>query len=112
MKSRGKAPPKYRLACEKGQLKNVYARSYIKPIEKATPYLMGLEDACNSWIGLPKIIKREAAISTSVVGSQGMVRCDCAGKCDTKRCKCKKANQFCNSRCHKGNKKCCNHDHS
>ena len=111
VKGKGNAPPKYRLACEKGQLKNLYARSYIKPIPHANPSLMGLQEAYDSWQGLSKITERQAARSTSIVGGQGLVRCHCTTKCDTKRCKCKKANRFCNSRCHKGNSKCCNFDH-
>ena len=47
----------------------------------------------------------------SIVGGQGLRRCDCTTTCNTKRCKCKKANCFCNSRCHEGNKICCNDDH-
>lgn len=112
MKGRGDGPPKYRLACEKGQLKNLYARRYIQPIPNATPVLMGLQEAYTSWQGLSKITEREAARSTSIVGGQGMIKCDCLTKCTTKRCKCKKANRYCTSRCHKGNQKCCNYDHS
>ena len=108
---KGKAPTKYRLACEKGQLKNLYARSYVKHIPNTNPSLMGLQEANDFWQGLSIITERQAARSTSIVGGQGLVRCHCTTQCNTKRCKCKKANRFCNSRCHKGNKKCCNYDH-
>ena len=110
VKGRLKSPPKYRLVCGKGQLKNLYARSYINPVPNATPNLMGLQEVYESWQGLPKISERETARSTYIVGGQGMIRCDCTTKCTTKRCKCKKANRVCSSRYHKGNQKCCNHD--
>ena len=84
VKGRLKSPPKYRLVCGKGQLKNLYARSYINPVPNATPNLMGLQEVYESWQGLPKISEREAARSTSIVGGQGMIRCDCTTKCTTK----------------------------
>ena len=42
---------------------------------------------------------RQAAIMNSVVGGQGMKKCNCKTKCDTKRCTCKKNGYHCNSKC-------------
>ena len=116
IKSRGEAPPEYRLVCENRQQKNLYAKRYIQPVPNATPALMGLQEVYTSWQGLSKILEREAARSTSIVDGQGMIKCDCitkcTTKCTTKRYKCKKANRYCIYRCHKGDQKCCNYDHS
>jgi hypothetical protein len=57
-------------------------------------------------MGLPKITKREAAGSESLMGGQGMIRFNCKGECDSNRCACRRANQECNSQCHKRNQKC------
>jgi hypothetical protein len=45
-----------------------------------------LEDIFNGWKGLPKIIEQEAACFISSVGGQGMVKCNCKGKCLTNSC--------------------------
>ena len=99
----------YRLACAAGQIKDLYTRSYINPIN-VTPLAMGLQGALNSWHELPAIPLRSAMQVVSAVGGQGMVRCSCSGPCNTNRCSCFKANRKCNSRCHKSSVKCANHD--
>ena len=95
----------------KGHLRNLYARGYVKSVPNSHPSLMGLQEAHTSWQTLSKIIERQAVRSTSNIGVQGILRCDCATKCNTKSCKYKKSERFCNSRCRKGNQKYCNYDH-
>ena len=51
---------------------------------------------------------RTHANAVSMTGGQGMTRCSCTGKCNTKHCSCKRAGRECNSRCHQKNKVCCN----
>jgi hypothetical protein len=50
----------------------------------------------------PKLTVRQCARLLSVVGGQGMTRCECtaASRCLTQRCNCVKNNMKCNSRCH------------
>ena len=48
-----------------------------------------LGQSYQEWRGLNnKITEREAARFDSSVGGQGMLKCNCKGKCDTRRCKC------------------------
>ena len=110
VKGKTKLETKYRLACNAGVVNTLYTRSYIAPQWQATPTLMGLEECLSSWQGLPRVSLRACVAVQSTVGGQGMIRCDCAGKCATNKCSCFKADRRCNSRCHKGNQKCCNLD--
>jgi len=101
-----KQPPKYRLASKHGVLQNLYHRSYITVIEKATPKLMGLESILENWNDpskkIPILYEREAAKKASLVGGQGTKNyCGCqVGKCSSNLCVCFKAKRVCNSRCH------------
>jgi hypothetical protein len=52
--------------------------------------------------------EREAIKAMSIGGGQGLSKCNCNGKCNTKVCSCKKNGLFCNSRCHGGNNQCAN----
>ena len=71
---------KHRLAGTAGVLKTLYMRSYIKPLPTATPTLMGLQSVLDGWRELPQDVSiRTLAKSTSQVGGQGVVRCDCKG---------------------------------
>ena len=98
------------LAAKNGVLKTKYPYHRISVVKNATVDLMGLKDAFEGWTGMPKISERKASRSTSIVGGQGVVKCDCRGLCDTRRCKCFKADRKCNSRCHRNNDDCTNHD--
>ena len=106
---KGKSIPKYRLACAKGPLQGLYHRSYLTVIPMATRGTLGLEDIFISWRGVAAITERAAAASTSVIGGQGVNRCNCRGECNTKRCMCFKGGKLCGSQCHGGdNSKCQN----
>jgi len=100
----------YRLGCKVGPMQNLYARSYIRPVPRMTPKALSLDNVLANYKSMPTCTERKAARIVSPTGGQGMISCQCKGKCDTKRCKCKAAGRICNSRCHKGNGKCCNHD--
>jgi len=96
------APPKYRLACAKGPMQNLYSRVYITVVKDAFPKSLGMDTILTCWRGKATVTEREAAASTSLVGGKGVKRCGCIGKCDTKRCACKKEGHFCDSACHGG----------
>jgi len=101
---------KYRLACTAGVILVLYGRSYINPVPDMTAEMMGMGNVLANWQGMPRITLRAAMAVQSTVGGQGMVRCDCKGKCETNRCSCLREGRKCNSRCHKGNKICTNLD--
>ena len=71
---------------------------------------MQLKDKYYGWNGLNEGIQREEAIGMSIVEGQGMLKCNCRGKCNTKSCKCCKADQICNYPFCKGNERCTNQD--
>jgi hypothetical protein len=62
---------------------------------------LGLDEAAAE----PRLSVRAAAKLESIVGGQGMMRCECGSnvKCQTQKCKCFKAGVLCNSRCHNSN---------
>jgi len=106
-----------RVACRNGVLNKTYALhtvSLLPGLSNDRSLIEGLQEAYESWQGLPKITEREAARVISNVGGQGKksfkISCNCAGNCATRRCSCKKANVFCNSSCHKCNINCQNHE--
>ena len=101
---------KYKVATPQGVLKTLYTRPYLRPLVGVTPELMGLAETLDDWESLPVLSVRTTANSTSMVGGQGMKRCNCQGDCLGGKCACHKANRLCNSRCHKNNYKCANHD--
>ena len=110
---RGKARTKeivYRLACARGTINRLYARSYIHPIKDSTAEMHGLQGALDGWREMREVTLRAAMAVQSAVGGQGMLRCDCKGPCSTNKCSCFKAGRKCTSRCHKQNKTCTNHD--
>ena len=47
-KGKGKIPSKHRLAFEKRKLKNLCARSYVKPTSNVNNFLMVLQGKCDS----------------------------------------------------------------
>ena len=66
-------------------------RSYVNPVESLTVEAAGLEGVVDRYHSglLPEATQRSLARAGSLVpGGQGMRRCDCQGKCDTKRCAC------------------------
>ena len=82
----------YKIGTSKGTLDKLYARSQFQvlPEQFITDEEIVVE---------PKSL-RTIASQLSQSGGQGVFRCDCKSKCDTKRCKCKKLGALCNSRCH------------
>ncbi|RNA09618.1 KRAB-A domain-containing 2-like isoform X1 [Brachionus plicatilis] len=44
---------------------------------------------------------REINSLHSICGGQGILKCNCSGKCE-RNSSCKKSNVLCNSKCHKG----------
>jgi hypothetical protein len=102
----------YCLACKVGVLDTLYHPSCITVV-LASIVLVGLDNVCDQWIGLPRIKERMAAASMSMVGGQGKhLGCGCkSGTCCTGQCSCFKAGLTCNSKCHAGtNKNCVNKD--
>ena len=112
VKKKDNSCPMYRLACKAGGLDTLYHPSYITEVS-ASSEVMGLDNVCDQWTGLPRIKERTAAASVSMVGGQGKhLGCGCkSGTCRTGRCSCFKAGLKCNSKCHGGiNKNCVNKD--
>ena len=104
--------PMYHLACKAGVLDTLYHPSYITAVPTSSN-MMGFENVCDQWTGLPRIKERTAAASVSMVGGQGKhLGCGCkSGTCHTGRCSCFKAGLKCNSKCHgRINKNCVNKD--
>lgn len=66
------APPKYRLACAKGPMQNLYSRVYITVVKDACPKSLGMDTILTCWRGKATVTEREAAASTSLVGGQGV----------------------------------------
>ena len=52
--------------------------------KNSTMKLMQLQEIYDGWTGLNGITEREAAREMSIIGGQGMVKCNCRGKCNTK----------------------------
>lgn len=98
---------KYRLAASHAVLQGLYTRPYLQQL-RATPELMGLEGVLENWKNMRVLSARATSNASSLVGGQGMVRCNCLGNCLQGKCKCLKAGRLCNSRCHKGSKRCKN----
>ena len=99
----GNGPAKYRLACSKGPLKNLYTRVYITPVPQGCRKVLGMDTIFETWKDKALITEREAAASTSLVGGQGKKgRCGCKGKCNTNHCCCKRDKRLCGSQCHRG----------
>jgi hypothetical protein len=91
----------YTLATKHGILKGTYSRNYFELCKN--PNLLTL-DKINDKI---EITLRQASTAESLVGGQGMVKCNCTSQCKTKLCSCLKAGLLCNSRCH-NSRTCCN----
>ena len=78
-------------------------------------FLSASEAAAGSSSSLPEPISLRMAVKeASLVGGQGMAKCNCAGsgsggssRCEGKRCFCRKMGLQCNSRCH-NQQTCCN----
>ena len=99
----GSGPAKYRLACIKSPLKNLYTQVYITPVPQGCREVLGMETIFETWRGKAPITEREAAASTSLVVGQGKKgRCGYAGKCDTLCCSCKKEKRLYGSQYHRG----------
>jgi hypothetical protein len=101
-----------RVAVKQGLLNRAYAYHVLKPVPEGSNNLdaMDLRDAFENWRSLPKVTEREAARFILLVGSQGIIHCNCRGSCTTNSCSCKKACRLCSSRCHR-NSKCCKNMH-
>lgn len=89
----------YRVGTKSGRLDRLYARSQFSVCKEDLIAANDVPD-CNSTL-------RSVANAQSNGKGQGMYKCNCTGKCETKKCRCKKFNRLCNSRCHKSNS-CCN----
>ena len=51
----GTGASKYRLACAKGPLKNLYARVYCTPVPNGCRKVLGLDDVFERWRGMSPI---------------------------------------------------------
>ena len=76
--------PMYHLACKAGVLHTLYHPSYITAVPTSN-VVVGLENVCDQWTGLPRIKERTSAASMSMVGGQGKhLGCGCkSGTCGT-----------------------------
>jgi len=99
-----------RVAVKQGLLHRAYVYHKLKPVPKASNNLdaLDLREAFEDWRSLPKITEREAARFVSSVGGQGIIHCNCRGKCTTNSCACRKTGRLCSSRCHRNNNECKN----
>jgi hypothetical protein len=99
-----------REAVKCGVLKHAYSHHNVRIVPDASNnrLVMDLEEAFTDWRSLPSITEREAARHVSSVGGQGMVKCNCKGKCTSNSCACQKAGRLCSLRCHRNNKCCLN----
>jgi hypothetical protein len=99
----------YRVASHAGVLKACYARHQLRPL-KTPPGLLGLDVVLQGWRGMSMVGERACMRLASAVGGQGVVHCNCLGKCVTGRCACRRAKppRACNSRCHPRNGTCKN----
>ena len=107
----------FRLATKIGVVAPCYNASSLTPLPSSMDLqslglegvldnnMANLKDNDGKWKKAPL---RTHARAVSRFGGQGMMRCDCTGKCDTKRCSCFKAGRECNSRCHNKNTCCVN----
>jgi hypothetical protein len=67
----------YRFACKEGVLDTLYHPSYIAAVPTSI-VVVGLENVCDQWNGLPRIKERAARASMSMVGGQGKnLGCGC-----------------------------------
>jgi hypothetical protein len=108
----------YRLATRAGVMSPCFnVASLLLVSENISPESMGLHGLLDNDMAMLKDDNgnwkqgrplRTHANASSKTGGQGMIRCSCSGKCDTKSCSCRKAGRECNSRCHKQNTVCCN----
>ena len=98
----------YRLACPTGQLRSLYARTYLIPIQHATADQLGFALTLKHWRAMPVIGERKAVVGDSAVGGQGMLKCHCKGTCQAGKCACWMAERLCNSRCHPRSSACRN----
>ena len=98
---------KYRLASSHAVLNGLYTRPYLQQL-RTTPALMNLQGALENWRDMRVQSERASSNALSLVGGQGMVRCNCLGNCLQGKCRCLRAERRCNSRCHKGSKRCKN----
>ena len=102
-----------RLGVKSGALDTTYPRNNLVPVQ-VSPSMYGLEKVLAEWIAADKpkgtVSAREAVKDISVIGGQGVCRCDCRTTCSDKKCLCKKSGVPCNSRCHTKNlnNNCCN----
>jgi hypothetical protein len=87
------------VAVKEGLLYCSYVYHSLRPVPPASNdrKLMDLEDAFINWQGLPRITEREVARFISLVGGQGMVKCNCRGNRLSNICACKKADRLCSS---------------
>ena len=101
-----------RVACKAGVIDHCFCRSQLTRLEGVSNNrkLHFLERAYNEYQGLPKVAMRHAARWVSQTGGQGIKRCGCKGKCDTKRCKCRKYGVKCGNHCKCSADKCCNRE--
>ena len=75
----------YELCCEVGCLEGLWHRNAFDLLKNAVEFPFNLNK---------KVAVREAVRLLSVGGGQGMWKCNCNGKCDTKRCSCLKNKSF------------------
>ena len=69
VKKKDNSCPEYCLACKAGIIDLLYHPSYITEVS-ASSEVMGLDNVCDHWTGLPRIKERTAAALVSMVGGQ------------------------------------------
>lgn len=81
-----------------GKFKSLYTRNQFTFCKEN---FLNIEE-----VGTEEISVREVVKKLSLVGGQGLRKCNCSKKCTTK-CLCKSADLLCNSKCH-NSQPCCN----
>ena len=83
----------YKLGTRTGVLLGQFTRNQFNPCKHR---FLEVED-----VNMEKIVSvRTSAKNESEGDGQGMLKCNCKGKCLNARCKCKQNGMLCNSRCH------------
>jgi hypothetical protein len=78
-----KAKSTCRVAVHHGLLHPAYVYHVLKPVLESSNNLdvMNLRESYEDWRSLPKITEREAACYILSVGGQGVIHCNCRGRC-------------------------------
>lgn len=83
----------YTIGTEQGKINGLYSRSQFSECSKN---FISITDVPTD----TSISLRSTATAQSIGHGQGVVKCLCKTKCQSKRCNCRKQNMLCTSKCH------------